>query len=99
MKRVILTTVTVLLLASSAAADSFRFGTMSRVEMVNQPTYETVLGSFDDEANAIPGFCWEVLTGHIMYRLENNPPAAAAAAAGDNALVRPRAVRYHHRAR
>jgi hypothetical protein len=55
------------LIATSVSAENFRLGFQGGVEMLNRPRYDTILKSFDDQANLIPGMYWEVIIDNVGF--------------------------------
>ena len=52
-------------ISAAAFGESFRLGASVGAEMVNRPTYASILQEFDRQTNLLPGMYWEVLMGHL----------------------------------
>jgi len=52
---------------TAPAAEDLRLGFQGGVEMVNRPQYDTILRSFDDRANLVPGLYWEVIPRNLGF--------------------------------
>ena len=55
------------MITAIASADSFRLGFQGGVELLNRPRHDTILKSFDDQANLIPGMYWEVIIDNVGF--------------------------------
>ncbi len=68
MKKLIVTVLLIISIGSAAVfAEGFRLGFQGGVELLNRPRYDTVLKEFDDQANLIPGFYWEVIPNNVGF--------------------------------
>lgn len=57
----------VMLTPIAVFGDSFRLGVSVGAEMLNRPTYESILEEFDEQANLLSGLYWEVLVDHVGF--------------------------------
>jgi len=55
------------LMPAAAFADIFHLGASIGAEMLNRPTYESILKEFDEQTNLLSGFYWEVLMDHAGF--------------------------------
>jgi len=67
-QKVLLVGLLIAALASVAAfGENFRLGASVGAEMLNPPTYESILQGFDRPAELLSGFYWEVLLDHVGF--------------------------------
>ena len=68
MKKLIIVVLLIISIGSAAVfAEGFRLGFQGGVELLNQPRYDMILKEFDDQANLIPGFYWEVIPNNVGF--------------------------------
>lgn len=68
MKKPIVIILLILTISTTAVfAENFRLGFQGGVEFMNRPRYNTILKSFDDQANLMPGMYWEVIIDNLGF--------------------------------
>lgn len=66
-KLIIVVLLTISIGSATVFAEGFRLGFQGGVELINRPRYDTILKEFDDRANLIPGFYWEVIPNNVGF--------------------------------